>query len=39
LLEAGEQALAQAAAESTGALKTLLFGLGDSFDALLLERG
>ncbi len=38
LLEAGEQALAQAAAESTGALKTLLFGLGDSFDALLLEK-
>lgn len=38
LLEAGEQALAQAAVESTGALKTLLFSLGESFDALLLEK-
>lgn len=38
LLEVGERALAQAAAESTGTLKTLLFGMGDSFDTLLLER-
>ena len=38
LMEAGEEALAKAAATSTATLKTLLFGLGESFDVLLLEK-
>ncbi len=38
LLQAGEQTVAQLAREHAGALKTLLFGMGESFDALLLEK-
>lgn len=38
LLQAGETVVAQLAGTHAGALKTLLFGMGESFDAVLLER-
>jgi SAM-dependent MidA family methyltransferase len=38
LMEAGEEAVARAAAIDAGGLKTLLFGIGEEFLALALEK-